>query len=169
MTEGLQAMARANQLNPARNELLAELVVLTARDGNTAGARSLLDRGLRLRGTPDEIAYAESGLLHHAYERAQGRVAEGRIAEAIADLRALEPGIRDAGMRAELASRISMLEGVRTFDERAAAHEAEDPLTHDEKPTRAARRESPPSTVSTGPPPSPTRETSPALPRPWSV
>ena len=60
--EGITALARARELAPGRNDLLGDLLVLMARAGNPAGARTLLQALLRPRGDAFEIGRVETAI-----------------------------------------------------------------------------------------------------------
>jgi len=74
-------------------------VVLTARSGNVAGARSLLDRALRRRGTAAEVTQAEEGILYAELEHVRRLANAGELDEARASMERLLAETRDPGLK----------------------------------------------------------------------
>lgn len=109
LSEAVQAFARASQLLPSRGDFLAQLIVLTARSGNLAGATTLLERGLRPRGDAELTRQAESGVAEAALEEAYRLASAGEMTEAAELLeRALEQ-VRDPEYGGLISSALQQL------------------------------------------------------------
>jgi Tfp pilus assembly protein PilF len=109
LAEGVQALARAAQLLPSRGDYLANLIILTARQGNLAGATTLLERGLRPRGDEEQTLQAESGVAGAAIAEAFRLANAGEDREARELLEWTLGKIVDPAIRESLSSALEQL------------------------------------------------------------
>ena len=107
--EGVQAFARASQLLPSRGEFLVNLIVLTARQGNLAGATTLLERGLRPRGDEELTLQAESGVAEAALTEAYRLAGAEEEREALELLERTLGQVTDPALREPISSALEQL------------------------------------------------------------
>lgn len=109
LSEGVQAFARATQLMPSRSDYLANLIVLTARQGNLVGAATLLERGLHPRGDEEQALHAESGVAEAALTEAYRLADAGEDTEARELLEWMLDRLRDEEIRQSISSALERL------------------------------------------------------------
>jgi tetratricopeptide (TPR) repeat protein len=85
--EAVDVLTRAYEAMPSRDDLIVDLIVVTANSGDTAGARSLLDGALRRRGHAAMTRAAEAAVAQAEVREAVDRFNAGRREEAEAMLR----------------------------------------------------------------------------------
>jgi tetratricopeptide (TPR) repeat protein len=85
--EALYALQQGLDAMPSRNDLLLDLVVVSAHRGNLAGAWRILDDSLRPRGDTGMIRSAEAIIAQVSMERADELADGGKLDEAIELLR----------------------------------------------------------------------------------
>jgi tetratricopeptide (TPR) repeat protein len=106
VSAGISALVRATQALPSRTDILYSLIVLTARSGNPAGARVLLERSLRSRGDDEEVRFAERAIevaeanqVIDRYNEAISAMNGGEWKRALALLNEVIRRARDAGLK----------------------------------------------------------------------
>jgi tetratricopeptide (TPR) repeat protein len=114
--EGIGALARAFEARPARMDVLASLIRLTALSGNLAGARSLLDRALRPRGDAELIQAAEAALVQVEIDHVRRLMEENKTEEAVATAKRIAREVMDHDLRARVLELVSALTGAQQTD-----------------------------------------------------
>jgi tetratricopeptide (TPR) repeat protein len=110
--EGIDALSRASRKLPSRTDVLTDLIVLLARTGQTAGARSLLERALRPRTRdPEMLEYAEESLIEAEFNHAVNVYNAGRQDEAVAMLRDVADRTENPALRRKVETRLLALTG----------------------------------------------------------
>jgi tetratricopeptide (TPR) repeat protein len=105
-------LSRAYRVMPGRNDLLLDLIIVSAGSGNVAAARSLLDRALRIRGDAELVRVGESAVAHAEIGEAVDLFNAGRTEEAETLLRRALEGTLDPGVRSTIQAQLMQMASV---------------------------------------------------------
>jgi len=102
-------LSRGYRAMPGRSDVLLDLIIVSARSGNAAAGRSLLERALRVRGDADLVRVGEAAVAHAEIGDAIDLFNEGLIEDAEAQLRRTLEQTRDPGVRSTVQAQLLRL------------------------------------------------------------
>ena len=110
LDEGIEALRKAADVQPSRTDILYHLIVLTARSGQEAEARAILDRALRPRSRdPGIVRAAENAVLGAVMEQAIDLYNSGKREEAREMIQRAADEARDPELRAKALAQLGAM------------------------------------------------------------